>query len=219
VVCGFGRVPSHEWQPQTKHLAAKQAEKAPGSLIGLCTFCGEVALVKMPNFPIAPRTVALEAIGKSYAVHYLNRRGTGLELTQAAPSVLELNGNVSNQKGCVTLLRQWLQVQGRLHLVPWTEKMSLEAGLAFKGVQVRGQKTRWGSCSSKGTISLNYKLLFLSPHLVSYIIIHELCHTVHLNHSRNYWSFLSSFEPKCTALDKEMKGVGRLVPRWVSWGQ
>ncbi len=103
-----------------------------------------------------------------------------------------------------------------MHLVPWTERIGLETGLTFKAIQVRGQKTRWGSCSSKGTISLNYKLLFLPSHLVRYIILHELCHTVHLNHSRDFWSFLSSFEPDCRMLSNEMKEAGQLVPRWVS---
>jgi len=173
----------------------------------------------MLNLAIAPNTVALKAIGKSYAVRYTKRRTGGLALIHAAPSDLELNGNVTNQRGCVALLRRWLQMQGRFYLAPWIQKISLETELIFKGLQVRGQKTRWGSCSSKGTISLNYKLLFLPPHLVSYIVIHELCHTVHLNHSPNYWAFLSSFEPNCKTLDKEMKGAGRLVPRWVNWGQ
>lgn len=176
-------------------------------------------MLEVLRLAITPSTVELEAIGKRYAVHYTHCRGRGLELTQAGPSILEVKGNVSNQRGCVSLLRQWLQMQGRFHLAPWLEKISHETGLAFRGIQVRGQKTRWGSCSSKGTISLNYKLLFLPPRLVSYLIIHELCHTVHLNHSSNYWSFLASFEPGCSALDKEMKQAGRLVPRWVNWGR
>jgi predicted metal-dependent hydrolase len=171
----------------------------------------------MSRSTIAPSTVILKAVDKCFTVHYTNGTDSGLQLTQPTPSDVELHGRVSNQKGCLTLLRWWLQVQGRFHLVPWTRKLSLEMRLPFKTIQVRGQKTRWGSCSNKGTISLNYKLLFLPSHLVSYIIMHELCHTVHLNHSPTYWSFLSSFEPNCKILDKEMKGAGQLVPRWVNW--
>ena len=173
----------------------------------------------MRNTPIAPTTVALKAIGKNFAVHYTNGTASGLQLTQPTSSDLELHGEVNNQKGCLALLRLWLQRQGRVHLVPWIKMISIETGLTFKTVQVRGQKTRWGSCSSTGTISLNYKLLFLPSHLVRYIIMHELCHTVHLNHSWDFWSFLSIFEPDCRMLDKEMKSAGQLVPRWVNWGQ
>ena len=164
----------------------------------------------------APGTIVFDAVGKRFTVCYTYRRARGLELTQPSDSGLELHGNVSNRKGCLTLLRWWLQTQGRLHLSPWLKKLSLETGLCFRSTQIRGQKTRWGSCSSRGTISLNYKLLFLPPHLVNYILLHELCHTVHLNHSPSFWSFLASFEPACRTLDAEMKTAGRLVPRWVS---
>jgi hypothetical protein len=175
--------------------------------------------LNMRNVAFVPTTIVFSAIAKRFTVHYTNCRGGGLELVQSTHSDLDLNGNVSNCKGCVVLLRLWLQAQGRLYLVPWVEKISHETGLGIRTIQIRGQKTRWGSCSSKGTMSLNYKLLFLPPHLVRYIIIHELCHTVHLNHSRSFWSFMTSLEPACRALDAEMKEAGRLVPRWVNWGR
>jgi len=176
-------------------------------------------ILKMRNVAFAPTTIVFDAIAKRFTVRYTNRGGSGLELIQSTHSELQLNGNVGNRKGCAALLRLWLQAQGRRHLVPWIEKISLETGLTMRTIRVRGQKTRWGSCSSRGTISLNYKLLFLPTHLVRYIIIHELCHTVHLNHSSNFWLFLASLEPACRALDAEMKGAGRLVPRWVNWRQ
>lgn len=163
---------------------------------------------------ITPRTIMFGAVGKHFTVCYTHRKGGGLEITQPSPSGLELSGDTSNQKGCLTLLRWWLQTQGRLHLVPWLGKLSQATGLSFRTTQIRGQKTRWGSCSSRGTISLNYKLLFLPPHLVNYIMVHELCHTVHLNHSSSFWSFLASFEPACRVLDAEMKRAGQLVPNW-----
>lgn len=165
---------------------------------------------------IAPQTIVLDAVGKRFTVCYTHRLGRRLEISQPSPTGLELRGNTRNQEGCLTLLRCWLQTQGRLNLVPWLTKLSGETGLFFRSSQIRGQKTRWGSCSSRGTVSLNYKLLFLPPYLVNYIILHELCHTVHLNHSACFWSFLASFEPAYRALDAEMKQAGRLVPEWVS---
>lgn len=164
----------------------------------------------------APRTISFKAVGKRFTVRYTHRRGKGLELTQPSLSELEVRGNTGNRQGCLTLLRRWLQTQGRLHLVPWLERLGQETGLAFRTTQIRGQKTRWGSCSSRGTISLNYKLLFLPPHLVRYLMLHELCHTVHLNHSASFWSFLTALAPDCRALDAEMKGAGDFVPPWAN---
>lgn len=177
----------------------------------------------VPNRPLAmagsgiiPQDIVLGAIGRRFSVSCTNRKTSGLELRQPTVAGLELNGNVRDRRGCFALLRLWLRIQGHKHLVPWLEKISLETGLCFKAIQIRSQKTRWGSCSSRGTISLNCKLLFLPPHLVNYIMIHELCHTVHLNHSLQFWSFLSSFEPACKVLDVEIKQAGRLVPEWAS---
>jgi predicted metal-dependent hydrolase len=168
------------------------------------------------HFVITPRTIVFDAVGKRFTVCYTHRKGRGLEITQPSSSGLELIGDISGRKGCLTLLRLWLQTQGRLYLIPWLRKLSHDTGLSFSATQIRGQKTRWGSCSNRGTISLNYKLLFLPPHLVNYIMVHELCHTVHLNHSSSFWSFLASFEPACRALDAEMKQAGQLVPHWAS---
>ena len=54
-------------------------------------------------------------------------------------------------------------------------------------VAVRDQKTRWGSCSSKGNLNFNYKILFLDSDLADYIIVHELCHLKEMNHGANFW--------------------------------
>ena len=54
-------------------------------------------------------------------------------------------------------------------------------------VSVRDQKTRWGSCSSKGNLNFNYKILFLDSDLADYIIVHELCHLKEMNHGVNFW--------------------------------
>ncbi len=164
---------------------------------------------------ILPRTIVLEAVAKRFTVSYTQRSGRGLEISQSSPFLLELRGNTDNHQGCLILLRRWLQRQGRFHLVPWVATLSRETGLAFRSLQIRGQKTRWGSCSSRGTISLNYRLLFLPPHLVRYIMVHELCHTVHLNHSAAFWTFLAAFEPACRALDREMKQASQLLPSWL----
>jgi len=209
--------------PEQRDKSAKDGVTAQGVLTteardGVCWECpvtgNRDCRLETPHLGIAPRTIIFDAVGKHFTVCYARRKGRGLEITQPSPSHLEVSGNISSKKGCLTLLRVWLQAQGRFHLVPWLEKLSRETGLLFRRTQIRGQKTRWGSCSSRGTISLNYKLLFLPPHLVNYIMVHELCHTVHLNHSSKFWSFLASFEPACVALDAEIKRAGQLVPHW-----
>ena len=81
---------------------------------------------------------------------------------------------------------------------------------------LRKQKTRWGSCSSLGTISLNVKLLFVEPDLVRYILIHELCHVRHMNHSKRFWKLVSAYYAPYKEAHRRLKDAWRKMPRWVA---
>ena len=105
--------------------------------------------------------------------------------------------------------------RAKQQLPPWLQQTSEELGLAYSGVSIRGQRTRWGSCSAKGRINLNYALLFLEPDLVRYLFVHELCHTVHLNHSRRYWELVESKEPHYRYYEKGLKLASSQVPAWL----
>jgi len=93
--------------------------------------------------------------------------------------------------------------------------VSQEVNLPFKNVSIRGQKTRWGSCSSDQSISLNCKLLFLPSPVVRYVLIHELCHTVHMNHSAAFWALVGCFEPNYRQLDRNLRDARCDVPLWM----
>lgn len=65
----------------------------------------------------------------------------------------------------------------------------------YTSVTVRDQKTRWGSCSSRGTLSFNYRLIFAPPAVLDYVVVHELCHLTHMNHSKDFWNMVESVLP------------------------
>ncbi|HET9679673.1 MAG TPA: M48 family metallopeptidase, partial [Gammaproteobacteria bacterium] len=112
-------------------------------------------------------------------------------------------------------LRHWLAHRARRVLKPWLAQVANECGLDYQKMQVRGQRTRWGSCSAQGSISLNYKLLFCDPPVVRYLLVHELCHTRHLNHGKRFWNLVARFEPDWRALDKQLGASWKRVPAWV----
>ncbi len=84
-------------------------------------------------------------------------------------------------------LRNWVRQKAWRLLPPLLEQLSQQTGLTYKKISIRSQKTRWGSCSSTGTISVNDQLLFLPRDTAAYLMIHELCHTQHMNHSSRFW--------------------------------
>lgn len=84
------------------------------------------------------------------------------------------------------------------------------SGLKFNRVIVRNQKTRWGSCSARGNLSFNYKMMFLPVCLVDYIIVHELCHLKELNHSKRFWLLVEKQLPDYQKSLKELKSIEKL---------
>jgi predicted metal-dependent hydrolase len=125
-----------------------------------------------------------------------------------------VSGQVGNAGEVRDSLKRWLTRQAKATLLPWLAELSEGAGLPFQRVAVRGQRTRWGSCSARGNINLNYKLLFLPPDLVRYILHHELCHIVHLNHSRSFWKLLATLEPDYRVFNTQAKRGMDHVPEW-----
>lgn len=76
---------------------------------------------------------------------------------------------------------------------------------SYTSLKVRSYKTRWGSCDVKHRLCFNYKLSLLPEYLAEYIVIHELCHTQHLNHSQDFWASVAIFCPDFKARRQELK--------------
>lgn len=68
-------------------------------------------------------------------------------------------------------------------------------GGQYTTITVRDQKSRWGSCSSRGTLSFNYRLMFAPPRVLDYVVVHELCHLTHMDHSKNFWNMVGEIMP------------------------
>jgi predicted metal-dependent hydrolase len=162
-----------------------------------------------------PDTIELPALGESWRIEYLPTNTRRIGVVMEPTGRLTVYGAVADHDACRAVLKRWLRRRTREALVPWLALLAEQGGFTFSEVLVRGQKTRWASCSSKGTIALSYKLLFLERHLVRYVLLHELCHTVCMNHSLRFWTLLSRFEPECRALRRRMREDGKQVPVWV----
>lgn len=69
-------------------------------------------------------------------------------------------------------------------------------GGSYSKITIRDQKSRWGSCSSLGTLSFNYRLIFAPAGVLDYVVVHELCHLTHMNHSKNFWNMVEKIMPE-----------------------
>jgi hypothetical protein len=111
-----------------------------------------------------------------------------------------------NSKTDKLKLYEWyIQKYAKVFLPKRLQELGERFGFSFNRVTVRNQATKWGSCSSKKNINLNYKLIKLPERLIDYIIIHELCHLIHLNHSKKYWREVAKILPDYQKLERELK--------------
>jgi predicted metal-dependent hydrolase len=77
----------------------------------------------------------------------------------------------------------------------------------YNRVSVKNQKTRWGSCSRKGNLNFNYKIVHLTSAQLDYLIVHELCHLKEMNHGRGFWELVGQTIPNYKTLRKELKNI------------
>lgn len=164
-----------------------------------------------------PDNIALRAIGEEWRMDYRRTEERYVAVAEMAHGCLIAHGAVHDKAACRAALRTWVANKARFHLAPSLRQLSTEMELPFHTVAVRGQRTRWGSCSSRKVININWKLLFLPPELVRYLFIHELCHTVHLDHSHRYWQLVEKKEPAYKELDAQLRTASRYVPLWVQY--
>lgn len=162
-----------------------------------------------------PPSIKLPAIGRHYAVEYEHAGESPARVRVVGENMLVVSGPLHDDRATAALLRGWLADLAHQQLGAQLAKVAEKCGFRYRRAQVRRQRTRWGSCSASGTISLNVCLLFLRPAVVRYLLVHELCHTRHMNHSAKFWALVESFEPDYGALDQELLRGWQSVPGWM----
>lgn len=93
-----------------------------------------------------------------------------------------------------------------------TERVLLYAeryGVSYKGISIRNQKSRFGSCSASGHLSFNYRLIFLPPALLDYVVVHEVCHLRELNHSPRFWALVAEAVPDFQDKKRNLQAFSR----------
>jgi len=175
---------------------------------------GSELVAAYPDAEFRPERIVLAAIGESVSVRYHEASGTRSRHSYV-PGELDLYCPAGDNLVYATLIRRWLLEQGRRVLRPWLASVAVATGLSPKRTQVRLQKTRWGSCSANGSISVNASLLLVPPELVRYLFIHELCHLLHMSHSRRYWQAVARYAPDYRDLDRQLAATWQQLPAWI----
>jgi len=124
----------------------------------------------------------------------------------------ELNGNTlfitsppGSNASLENLYDAWLKMKAYNYILGRVKELADKHGFKTGRITIRGQKTRWGSCSRTGNLSFNFRLMTHNTRIIDYVIIHELCHIKELNHSDKFWKLVLEIIPDYKALRQKLK--------------
>lgn len=117
---------------------------------------------------------------------------------------------ISSQKNILKCYDDFYRSYAVEYLIPRIEYFSSLMGLSYSEIKFRKMKSRWGSCSSKGVITLNTQLIKIDKELIDYIVVHELAHLRHMNHSKQFHDLVAQYMPDAKHLNKKLKDINLL---------
>ena len=151
-----------------------------------------------------------QAIGKTHQLNFVSHDGpykttvrNNVVLVSIPHGATTLDPN--SQKHARTAVFRALKKEAKVYLTKRLDTHAQLNGFSYNELRFKNTATRWGSCSSAKNINLNIQLMRLPYHLIDYVILHELCHLKHQNHSKTFWLYLETLLPGARNYKKELK--------------
>jgi hypothetical protein len=117
----------------------------------------------------------------------------------------ELVLSLTNASDKRQTIENWLKTQAESVTREIADRYSSKIGVGYHSLRIRSARTRWGSCSPRGTLSFNWKLVMAPQPVIEYVVVHELCHLKELNHSKSFWKLVESHCPDWSARRKWLR--------------
>jgi predicted metal-dependent hydrolase len=169
-------------------------------------------LAALADAPV-PHAVDMPGIGVRWQVAMRPTATAGVRGT-VRDGTLTLTGEVGDTAACYAAIRRAVARVARERLPLMLGSAEAETGWSASGVRVRRQRSRWGSCTSAGALSLNESLVFLPQHLVRYVMVHELAHIRRMDHSSAFWALVQDHETAWKQHRRDLHEAWRHVPAW-----
>lgn len=148
-------------------------------------------------------------LGKTYNVVVYSKNFNKLKVVLGNDDIFILPSN--NNFNIEKVLSEFLIKYSKKYIIKRVEYLSNLYGFKYNKIAIRDQRTRWGSCSSKGNLNFNWRLILSDSRVLDYVIIHELVHTVHMNHSRDFWGTVENIMPEFKEYKKWLRVNGRTL--------
>jgi len=163
-----------------------------------------------PVVYLPDNTILIHGIPRKISLSYQHKANTTLNEDSIEVSLpLRLKCHENDLKHLEQQIKKqlasWMKKQVMMYLDNALPELSSKLNLMPTAYKVRLYKARWGSCNNKGELSFNYLLAMVPYWVINYVIIHELCHIKHLNHSAQFWQLVSQYQPNYKEADTWLK--------------
>lgn len=164
-----------------------------------------------------PKQLSLKALEQEWRV-VLNKKTPSAYLSLRSSDEPDVNiclGKQMDNSVIRLALIGWLKERATQGFNQAMIRLARAHQFTFRRCHIRHQQTRWGSCNTRGDISLNVRLLFFPVMVAQYVMIHELCHTVHANHSARFWQLVEHCMPNYRQHADTLRQEASWVPGWL----
>lgn len=109
------------------------------------------------------------------------------------------------------MLEKWYRKEAEAIITEKAEKFAEQIGVTYEQLRIKDQKSRWGSCSSNGNVNFSWRIIMAPEAICDYVIIHELCHRLYMNHSHEFWGCVHKYCPDYWKHRKWLKENGQTL--------
>lgn len=162
----------------------------------------QMQLEKVSKYTFGETTDTVTVFGKIYqkCISYQANRPSGVNIESNQLFINPLvDPNLTSasklDSSIRTQLHSFLKRTASQYIIPRTQALSEQMSLTYRQLTLRAQKTRWGSCSSQKNVNFNWRLVHCPTEIIDYVIIHELAHLKHMNHSTQFWQLVTQHNP------------------------
>ena len=157
--------------------------------------------------PIDDKTIPI--FGEIYSLQHIEANYCNVLIKQ---NLVEVYSNIPHDK---SILIKFLRDKLLLEVTKLVDFFSAKHELSFSKIRIMNNKNKWGSCSSKGVLSFNWRLVFAPKEILEYLVVHEMCHIIEMNHSIRFWNLVETLYPNYKLAKLWLKGNGIRLHRYL----
>ena len=167
--------------------------------------------IAKPSMSVRPDLLDLKMLKEKWVIQYKEGVEGHIEYHELPNHCLLIRGEIGSDKLVNKIIGLFLKNKASQLFFSMIEALAKQYNFQYNGITLRGQKGRWGSCSSQKKLNINYKLLLMPEAVTRYVFIHELCHTIEMNHSPRFWQLVEKIIPEYRQYQQYLKKHGAII--------